>query len=365
MYTTDTFHYVRPIRSSFLFFLIFCVYTSPVHGKVKEFGKRLTIRPVAIRNISYNYKGDLFAVPNFVSAGSVALFWVNEQGNIAPVPSRLSEKDFVRSAGMFHLRKKNEDQPGMAFISLPELLTGYSVDFARESNKLAIAGEKTVIIYEEKETWEPVKSLEVGISVTRAVFSPDESRLAVLSEGKCFLFNTATYALITILEPKEECRFKDVTFSNDSRKCALLEFRSVMFDFGTRVRIYYSDRGNHDRDLPYFETRPSSEPGENLPILSYSPGDTAIAVSLPTAFSGKTYLIKSNDGTVLREFKGPCHAFSVDGTLFAVYGTVYNVNTWKSLGKFSRSTRTCTFSPTERVLIAVTQDAIRRYRIEE
>lgn len=339
--------------------------TAPVHGKVKEFGRKLTVRPVAIRNISYNHKGNLFAVPNFVSAGSVALFLVNEQGRIAPVPSRMSEKDFVRSAGLFHLKKKREDQPGMAFIALPELLSGYSVDFGRESNRLAVAGGKTVVIYEKKETWEPVKNLEVGSSVSRAVFSPDESRLAVLSEGKCFLFNTATYAVITIFEPKKESLYKDVTFSNDSRKCALLEFRSVMFDFGTRVRIFYSDRGGHDRDLPYFETRPSKEPGDNLPHLSYSPGDTAIAVSIPASLSGKTYYIKSNDGTVIREFKGPCHAFSVDGTLFAVHGTVYNVRNWKSIGRFSRSTRVCAFSPTERVLIAVTHDAIRRYRVEE
>jgi WD40 repeat protein len=337
----------------------------PAQAKVKEFGRRLTIRPVTIRSISYNHTGDIFAIPNFVSAGSVALFWVNKEGTIAPVPSRLSENDFVRSAGLFYLKKKRAEDPHMAFIALPELLSGYSACFTEESNTLVIAGGKTVTIYKKNEHWELDKSLEVGTSVSRAVFSPDESRLAVLSEGKCFLFNAATFSLIETIEPKKECGFKDVTFSHDSRKCALFEFRSIMLDYGSRVRIYYSDRGNHDRDLPYFETRPSSEPGNNLPLLSFSPGDTAIAVSVPTAFTGKTYYITSNDGSVLKEFKGICHAFSPDGTLFAVYGKIYNLKTWTVLGKFSRSTRVCAFSPTERVLITVTQDAVRRYRIEQ
>lgn len=353
------------LTAAISFFLFLGASILPVQAKVKEFGRRLTIRQVTIRNISYNHKGNIFAIPNFVTAGSVALFWVTEQGTIAPVPSRPSEKDFVRSAGLFYLKKKREEHPHMAFIALPELLSGYSVSFTEQSNTLAIAGGKTVTIYKKNENWELDKSLDVGTSVGRAVFSPDESRLAVLSEGKCFLFNTTTYALIETIKPKKECSFKDVTFSHDSKKCALFEFRSIMFDNGSRIRIYYSDRGNHDRDLPYFESRPSSEPGNNLPLLSFSPDDTAMAVSIPTSFTGKTYFIRSNDGTVLKEFKGICHAFSPDGTLFAVFGKIYDLKTWKTLGKFSRSTRVCAFSPTERVLITITQDALRRYRIEQ
>jgi WD40 repeat protein len=357
-------HFLTQLTGILTPVLLLCFISTP-NGKVREFGRKLHIRPVTIRNLDYASDGHLFAIPNFVSAGSVALFWVDEQGTIASVPSRLSEKNFTRSRGMFFLKRDNEKIPHMAFISLPELLTGYSVDFTESGRQLAIAGGKEVVIYSGDSTLEKSRSLTVGSNVTRAVFSPDGALLAVISDGKCYLFSTATYALTATLEPARECRFSDVTFSHDSKKCALFEFRSLTFDFGSRIRIYFTEKGMHDRDLPFLPARPVNEPGVHLPLVSYSPDDTALAVTVHSSFTGKVYLIKSNDGTILREFKGFCHAFSPDGTLFIAEGAVYSTNNWTKVGKIPRSTKTCIFSPTERVIIAVTQDAVRRFRIEK
>ncbi len=334
------------------------------HARLREIGKPLAIRPVTIRNIAYSADGCVFAVPNFVSAGSVALFQVTEQGMIARIPARLSEKNFVRSSGLFYLRKEQDTDPYMAFISLPELLSGYAVDFSDSGDQLAVAGGNAVAIHAGKGTWEKVKVLTVGTAVTRAVFSPDGTLLAVLSDGKLFLFSTTTYALIATAEPFGECRFIDAAFSNDNARCAVFEFRPAMLDLGARIRIFSCKDGSSDRDLPWLPTRPSSEP-IHLPLVSWAPGDTMLAVSLPTAFTGKVYLIKSNDGTMLKNMKGFCHAFSPDGSLFAAQSTVFSTRDWSVLGSIPRSTVSCTFSPTERVIIMVTQDQIRRFRIEE
>ena len=253
----------------------------------------------------------------------------------------------------------------MAFVSLPELLSGYAVDFTDTGKVLAIAGGTSVIIYDGNNQWEKVKTLNIGTAVTQAQFSHDGSRLAVISDGKLYLFSTEDYSIISTIDPAKESRFSDVAFSNDNEKCAVFEFRSVMFDFASRIRIYRSSNGSHDRDLPFFETRPSSEPGKHLPLVSFSPQDTALAVTIPTAFTGKIYLIKSNDGTILREFKGFCHAFSPDGSLFIAENTIFSTADWMTLGKIPRSSLTCTFSPTERVIITVTKESIRRFRIEE
>jgi hypothetical protein len=331
----------------------------------KEIGKTLPIRPVAIRNIAYNSEGRIFAVPNFVSAGSVALFWVTEQGMIAPVSQRLTEKNFVRSAGLFYLRRERETDPPMGFIPMPELLSGYSVDFSGSGGLLAVAGGNAATVFDGNDSWNRLKTFTIGTSVTRAVFSPDGALFSIIADGKLFLFSTVAYTHITTVEPAVECRFGDAAFSNDNSKLAVFEFRSTMFDYGSRVRIYRSADGMFDRDLPYFAARPSSEPGTHLPLVSWASGDTALAVTIPTAFGGKVYLIRSNDGTVIKEFKGYCHAFSADGTMFAAEGAVFSTRDWSVLGKFPRSARTCTFSPTERVIVVVTQDSIRRFRIEE
>ncbi len=337
----------------------------PIEGKIKETGKPLAIRQITIRNIAYSFDGRIFAVPNFVTAGSVAIFWVNEQGEIAPVPSRLSEKKFVRSSGLFYLQKAKETDPPMAFITLPELLSGYSVDFAGNGLTLAVAGGSTVNIYDGNNKWEKVKSLTIGQSVSRAVLSRDGAYAAAISDGKLFLFSAPDYKHIATIEPADDCRFGDAAFSNNGRFIAVFEYRFAMFDLRSRLRIYRSEDGGFERDLPYFPARPSSEPGIHLPLVSWAPDDTALAVTIHTSFTGKVYLIKSNDGTIIREFKGFCHCFSPDGTLFAAGGRVFSVRDWSVLGSVPHSTVACAFSPTERVIIVVTSDSIRRFRIEE
>ena len=346
-------------------FIFSLVLATMLYGKMRELDPKLAIRPVAIRNIAYGAGGTVFAVPNFVSAGSVALFQVTQQSTIATVPSRLSEKNFSRSSGLFYLRKKNENDPYMAFISLPELLSGYSADFSVSGNLLAIAGGSQVTIYDGTAKWEKTKTLTVGDAVSRAVFSPDAKHLGVIADGRLFMFTTDNYAVAYTVEPAAGCTFCDLTFSSDNSRVAVYEFRTVMLDSGARIRVFSSDNGTHDRDLPGFPTRPSAEPVLNLPLLSYSAGDSLIAATVPAAFSGKVYLVKSNDGTVFREYKGYCHAFSPDGTMFVAEGAVFSTRDWTVIGKIPRSTTCCVFSPTERVIVCATQDAIRRFRIEE
>jgi len=337
-----------------------------VSAKVRTIGTPMSIRPLIIRNVAYNARGTVFSLPNNISAGSVSLFWVDEKGSIAPVPSRLSEKNFVHSAGLFFLRKKRADEPSMAFISLPELLTGYSVDFCAAEEKLAVAGAGRVYIYKgDGEKWGLEKEVVLASQATRAVFSNDGKRLAVITEGRLLLFSTADYRVEVTVEPLEGSRFCDVAFSHDNSRCALFEFRAVRMDFGARVRLFNCATLQPDRELPWFSQRPTSEPGVHFPLVSFGPADTTLAVTLPATIAGKVYLIKSNDGSIVREFKGYCHAFSPDQTLFAADNAIFSTRDWTKLGAISGSTITCAFSPTERVLVAVTNDAIKRYRVEE
>ncbi|MCX7726177.1 MAG: hypothetical protein N2053_04950 [Chitinispirillaceae bacterium] len=334
-----------------------------LYSKTREIGKPIPRRNVTIRNISYNSNGTIFSVPNFISAGSVALFWVDKEGKIASIPERFSEKNFVMSSGLFFLRKKQENEPSMAFIPLPELLSGYSVDFSKNGNIIAIAGGNSVHIYENKERFEKTKILTIGTNISRAVFSNDCSKLAVISDGNLYLFSTENYSLLYKIDASSECRFCDLAFSNDNLKVAVFEFKNVMFNYTSRIRIFYTSNGELDRDLP-LPVKPSSEP-LYFPVISYSPGDTSIVVSIPSGLRGKVFLIKSNDGSVIKEFKGLPHSFSPDGTLLAAGDKIYSLRDWSVVGKIPSTTVACTFSPTERVIIVVTTDSIRRFRIEE
>ena len=348
-----------------IFTIVLFLFAGVPFGKVRPIGKRILIRPITIRNITYSADGTVFAIPNFISAGSVALFWVSTRGEIAPLPSRFSEKNFTRSSGLFFLRKKNKTDENMAFISLPELLSGYSVDFTDTGKTLAIAGGSTVEIYDGNNSWKKTRTLTIGSSVTRAVFSPDGSKLGVISDGQLYIFSTQHYKIITTITPAKESRFSDISFSNDNTRFAVFEFRSVMFDFASRIRVYISTDGSHDHDLHYFNARPSSSPETYFPLVSFSPKDTALAVTIPTSFTGKILLVKTKDGTVIKEFKGFCHAFSPDGTLFIAQNTVFSTSDWSPLGSIPRSTVTCAFSPTDRSIITVTKETIKRFRVEE
>lgn len=345
--------------------LLLTVSAGNTAAKVRELKRPFPLRAITIRNIAYNATGTCFAVPNFVSAGSIALFTVSSTGTIASVPSRLNEKNFSRAGGAFLLNKNRPEEPDMAFIQLPELLSGYAVDFSPQGQDLAVAGGDKVWVFDGKKEWEQVRSFSIGGMVSRACFSPDNKQLGILADGKCYLFSTERYTLQSTIEPAQGCRFADIVFTSNSTKCALYEYRDASLDYSVRIRVFFTADGSLDRDLPYFALKPSSAPVKHAQLLCYSPGDSLLAVTVPNAFAGKVFLVQANDGTVRREFRGYCHAFSPDGTLFAAEGKVFATATWNVLGTFTRSALVCTFSPTDRTLVVVTPDALRRYRVEE
>jgi len=342
------------------------VLTTVFYGSagVKGIGPTIKLRPVNIKNVSYSPTGKFFAVPNMITAGSVGIFTVTQTGQIAAVPSRLSERDFSRSAGVFYYHEKKDDSRVMAFLPLPELLSGYSVTFLSKGDTLAVAGGDKVLFF-ESENWKQVRSVTISQNTTRAVFSPDGSTMAAVADGKIFVLDTRAYSLLYKLDPPRGSLFADVAFSNSGSKIAAFEYKNLLLDYQSRVRIFDSRTGVLDRDLPYFSDKPGTVPGARLPLLSFSPGDSAIAVTIEKTFLGKVLLIKSNDGTLIKQFTGFCHAYSPDGTLFAAGGKIYNTQTWKELGKYGNSAVCVTFSPTERVLVVITPENLKRYRIEE
>lgn len=333
------------------------------NAKVKQIGKTIQLRPVNIKNVAYSSSGNSFAIPNFVTAGSVAIFFVSEQGKVGSVPSRFSLRDFVHTAGVFYYYPRKEQFPSMAFLPLQELLSGYSVSYTPSGDTLAVAGTDKILLFDSK-TWRQVKSVTIGSNTTRAVFSPDGNQLGVIAGGKLFMLETRSYSLLYTISAEKGHQLADIAFSRDGDKFAVYEFQITTLDHTSRISIYQSSTGNHDRYLPYFAEKISNTPGSHYPLLSYSPKDSAFAVTLEKPLGGKIFLIKSNDGALIREFKGYCHAFSPDGSLFSGGGQVYSTSDWAILGKHSKSALCAAFSPTERVLLVVTPESIKRYRIE-
>lgn len=340
-----------------------CIIAFNSWAKVKPIGQTIQLRPVTIKNIAYASSGKYFAVPNFITAGSVAIFFISETGEIGSIPSRFNNKDFTHSAGVFYHYSSKSQTPSLAFLPLQELLSGYSVSYTPQGDTLAIAGNDKVLIYDSK-SWKQIKSITITNNTTRAVFSPDGAYLAVIAGGKIYMLETKTYSLQYTLTPEQNHQFADISFTGNSSKLAAFEYRAITLDNSSRIRIYETKTGNLDRNLPYFTDKISGTPGAHFPLLSYSPADSAIAVNIQKSIRGKVLLIKSNDGTPIREFKGQCHAFSPDMTLFAAGGEVYSTADWKSLGNFSSSAVALAFSPTERVLLVLSLEDLRRYRIE-
>lgn len=344
--------------------LLACVGLSiPGNAKIKQIGKTIQLRPVNIKNVAYASSGKSFAIPNFVTAGSVAIFFVSEQGMVGSVPSRFSLRDFVHTAGVFYYYPRKQQFPSMAFLPLQELLSGYSVSYSPSGDTLAVAGNDKILLF-DSQTWRQIKSVTIGSNTTRAVFSPDGQLLGVIAGGKLFMLETRSYSLLYTISAEKGHELADVAFSSNEDKFAVYEFQTITLDHTSRISIYQSSTGNHDRNLPYFAEKISSTPGSHFPLLSYSPKDSAIAVTLEKPVGAKVLLIKSNDGALIREFKGYCHAFSPDGSLFSAGGQVYSTSDWTILGEHSKSALCAVFSPTERVLLVVTPESIKRYHIE-
>jgi hypothetical protein len=166
------------------------------------------------------------------------------------------------------------------------------------------------------------------------------------------------------VQPLQNHKFADVTFSGDSKRIAALEYRNVVLDHTMRVRLFSSDNGDIDRELPWFEDKLSSPPGSHFPLISFTPEDSALLVSLEKPFSPKTCLIKSNDGALIREFRGAHHAMSPDKSMAAIGGTLYVISDWRDIGRYNRGTLCCAFSPTDKTLIAISADKLERFKIE-
>ena len=338
-------------------------FVTAVSGKIRSLKPSIPLRPVAIKNLAYSPTGNYFSVPNFVTAGSVGVFAVSESGQIASVPSRYSEKNFSRISGVYYLIGREQDDPEMVFVPLPELLSGYSVSFAPHGDTLAIAGGDNIYIY-ATDTWKNIRTITISQNTTRCVFSPNGSLLAAVSDGKVYVLDRQTGSVLYTIKPEKNHKFTDLAFTENSEKVAVYEYQDLTMDYGSRVKIFTTADGSFDRQFPYFKDKPASPPGKHFPLISYSSKDTAIAVNIEKPVFGKVLLIKSNDGDLIREFKGNFHSFSDNKTFFVTGNRIYSSDTWKSLGKISSSALCAAFSPTERVLIVVTPESLKRYKID-
>lgn len=330
--------------------------------KVVEVKPGISIRQVAIKNVSYTQDGNYFAIPNYVTAGSVGVFSVSPSGTITEVSSRLSEKDFYRSRGVFYYAGRKDTLTDMAFIPLAEYTKGYSVSFTNRSDTLAVCGNDKISIFQGK-NWAVIKIIDLK-GVSRAVFSPDNSILAAVADGRIHVLKMPSCSQEYTIEPENGCRFADVTFSNSGTVIAAYEYKNQVMDNTSRIRLFTTNNGNEERSLPWFEDKISTVPGNHFPLLSYLPSDSAIAVTLEKAFLGKTVIIKSNDGTKLREFKGSCHATSSNGTFFAAGGGVYLVENWTKVGNIPSSALCMSFSTQTPYLLVVSSGKIQRFRID-
>lgn len=349
-------------RASLICFLVCTAITGYTFAKTNELKPRVPLRPVAVKNIAYSASGKLFAVPNCITAGSVGVFSVSGSGQIASFPSRYSEKDFYRARGVFFYSGSKDTSTQMIFLPLQENLAGYSVAFTNKGDTLAITGTDKIIIYSSSD-WQLVRSITLQ-QVTRAVFSPDNQRIAAVAGGKIFILSAPDFGSSITIEPESGHKFADVAFSSDGTRIAAFEFTTTALDHSSRIHIYMAQNGDEDRTLPYFKDKINTTPGSHFPLVSFLPNDTALAVTLEKSLFGKTMIIKSNDGTVLKELKGICHAVSANGFFFAAGGTVYELSSWNKIGNFSSSATSLVFSPTENVLLVLTPESLQRFRVE-
>lgn len=350
-------------RTVWTTFLLITVFETAVWGKIRSLKPSVPLRPVAIKNLAYSPTGKYFSVPNFVTAGSVGVFAVSESGKIASVPSRYSEKNFSRISGVYYLIGREQDDPEMVFVPLPELLSGYSVSFTPHGDTLAIAGGDKIYIY-AIDTWKNIRTITISQNTTRGVYSPNGSLLAAVSDGNVYVLDSKTGSVLYTIKPEKDHKFADLAFTENSERLAVYEYRDLTMDYGSRVKIFKTADGSFDRQFPYFNDEPASPPGKHFPLISYSSKDTAIAVSIEKPVLGKVLLVKSIDGNLIREFKGSYHNFSDDKTVFVAGNRIYSSDTWKSLGKISSSALCAAFSSTERVLIVVTPESLKRYKID-
>lgn len=341
---------------SFIFF-----FTTSVLAETKEIKPRISLRPVTIKNVAYSASGIFFAVPNSITTGSVGVFTVSPDGKAVAAPARFSEKDFYRSRGVFYYSGHKDSLTDLAFIPLSEYSAGYSVSFTSVGDTLAICGSDKIFIY-ASERWSLVRTIDLK-SVSRAVFSADNSTMAAIADGRIYLLKLPDFAVVSTIEPEAGCKFADVAFSNDSKRIASFEYKNIVLDHTSRIRLFFTDNGTEDRQLPWFSEKNGSVPGDHFPLISFLPSDSALAVTLEKSIFGKVAIIKSNDGTPIREFKGSCHAISQGGAFFAAGGAVYELSTWRKVGNYTNSALCMAFSAKTPYLLVVTPDNLQRFKI--
>jgi WD40 repeat protein len=365
----NTYHLVLNLNSinkllKLFSILLFLSAFSPAFSKTIHLSPEIPVRPLPVRDIEYSPDGKLIAVPNLITTGSVAIFSVSAESKIAALPSRVSDKNFYRIAGVFYFANPKKDAPELVYLNLPELLSGYSVSFSPSGDELAIAGGDKVYIYTTKD-WRQAHTITISQNTTRCIYSSNGEYMAALAEGKIYIINTVNYSVRATIEPATGHLFADMTFSQDCSIIAVLEYRNIVMEHTPRVRLFSSRNGDIDRELPYLEEKLGDTPGGHFPMISFTPGDSALVVSCDKAFGAKTVVIKSNDGSQIRELKGAHHKLSPDMSMIAVGGNIYDMGTWNVLGRYSTGTLCCAFSPTDRTIVTVGVESIKRYKIEK
>ncbi len=352
-------HFFGNVIFSTLIFLFstFCSYAKSIEVK-----PRIPIRPVTIKNISYSTNGHFFAIPNYITTGSVGVFTFSPTGKTVAVPSRFSEKDFYRSRGVFFYSGKKDTLTDLTFIPLQEYSPGYSVSFTNQGDTLAVSGGDRITIF-TSDNWNIVKTIDLKL-VSRAVYSFDNKKIAAIADGKIYLFNSGDYTVSSIIEPEQGCKFADVTFSNDGKIMAAFEYKNIIMEHTSRVRLFLSENGNEERQLPWFTDKLSTAPGHHFPLISYLPNDTAICITIEKSLFGKIAIVKSNDGSLIRDFKGNCHAVSLKKSLFAAGGSIYDLSTWNKVGNFSKYALCLSFDPSMSYLSVLTLENIQRVKID-
>jgi hypothetical protein len=349
------------LSTKFLTLSFIFIINSSVLAETKEIKPRISLRPVIIKNIATSGDEIFFAIPNSITTGSVGIFTVSPDGKIVAAPARFSNKDFYGSRGVFYYSGRKDSLTDLAFIPLSEYSAGYSVSFTNVGDTLAICGGDKIQVFASK-NWSLVRTIDLK-SVSRAVFSADNSAMAAVADGRIYLLKSPSFTVAYTIEPEEGCKFADVAFSGDGKLVASFEYKNIVLEHTSRIRLFSTDNGAEDRQLPWFSDKISSVPGDHFPLISFLPSDSALAVTLEKSIFGKVAIIKSNDGKPIREFKSSCHAISPGGVYFAAGGEIYKLSTWEKTGNYSKSALCMTFTGRTPYLLVVTTENLQRFKI--
>jgi WD40 repeat protein len=345
-----------------IFLMGITIFTGIVSGKSVEIKPRVALRPVSIQNIAASASGHFFALPNCVTTGSVGIFTVSPTGAIPAIPYRFSQRDFYHSRGAFYFAGRKDTLTDMAFIPLQDYSTGASVSFTAQGDTMAVCGGGKISVFASANL-SLVRTIDLKL-VSRAVFSPDNNTIAAIADGKIYVLSAPAFNVSYTIDPENGSKFADVAFSNDGTKLAVFEYKNVMLEHSSRIKMYFVKDGSEDRQLPYFTENISSIPGGHFPLVSFLAADSALAVTIEKAVFGKVKIIKSVDGTLIREYKSNCHAITQNGTLFAAGGSIFETASWNKIGNYNNDAMCMAFA-SETYLLIVTPNFLQRLLISK